>query len=147
MKNKVKKDVSTESISNSTITCQNHHCAYFEKDPGQDIIKWGKTRKGYQKYLCHHCMKVFVETKNTHLYRKQISKSDINIIYRLLSEKHSNRTIEKRTGHHRNTIGNLLKKLLDNPDRAGRIVFLSMKISKSEIDNMWATIRKNQKGI
>ena len=90
------------------ITCQNPECKYFFVESGKDIIKRGKNRAGHQQYYCNHCCRWFVETANTPLYHKHLSKSEIINICKHLVEKNGIRSIERITGHHRDTIGNLV---------------------------------------
>ena len=66
------------------MTCQNPKCRYFLKENGKDILKRGKNRAGHQQYYCNHCCKWFVETANTPLYHKHLSKSDVIGCHRLV---------------------------------------------------------------
>ncbi|MCD4766516.1 MAG: IS1 family transposase, partial [Methanosarcinales archaeon] len=78
---------------------------------GKDILKRGKNRAGHQQYYCNHCSRWFVETANTPLYHKHLSKPEIINICKHLVEKNGIRSIERITGHHRDTIGNLIEDL------------------------------------
>ena len=49
-----------------------------------------------------------METKGTPLYRKRMSEDKIIEICKHPVEKNGTRSIERITGHHRNTIGRLL---------------------------------------
>jgi transposase-like protein len=129
----------------SIITCQNTQCAYFNKVEGKEIIKYGKSRNGRQKYLCKQCKKVFTETYDTHLYGRKLTKAQLNEIYRLLVQKHSIRSIERITGHHRDTISKLSIALSMNPKSTERIIFFSMNIQKAEMDEIWRTLLTNSK--
>jgi transposase-like protein len=132
------------NISQSS-TCKNRDCPYFEKETGKSVIKYGRTKRGFQKYLCQYCNKTFIETQGSHLYNKRLSNDDIIKIYRLLINKNSICSIEKKTNHHKHTISNLLHALLADPKGAENIIFHSIKVKKSDIDNMWDTIHKNIK--
>ncbi|MCZ7369988.1 MAG: IS1 family transposase, partial [Candidatus Methanoperedens sp.] len=93
------------------IACQNPDCKYFSKEEGKDILKRGKNRAGHQQYYCNHCRTWFVETANTPLYHKHLSRKDIIQICKHLVEKNGIRSIERITGFHRDTIGRLLEEL------------------------------------
>jgi hypothetical protein len=58
-----------------------------------------------------------METKGTPLYRKRLSEDEIINICKHLVEKKGIRSIERITGHHRDTIGRLLE---DMAEHAGR---------------------------
>ncbi len=56
-------------------------------------------------------------TKGTPLYRKQLSEGEIINIYKHLVEKNGIRSIERLTGHHRDTIGRLLKDMAEHAEQ------------------------------
>jgi transposase-like protein len=127
------------------IRCPNQKCTSFGVETEQRIIRYGKTQRGYQKYLCLFCKKTFIETQRTHLYDIRLPKDEIIKICRLLIDKNSFRSIKKKTNHHRDTIRNLSLALLADPKSAEKIIFHSINVNKSNIDDMWNTIIKNIK--
>ena len=90
-------------------TCQNPKCKYYLRGQGKDIVKRGKNRALHQQYYCNHCHRWFVETTNTPLYRKQLPESEIINICKHLVERNGIRSLERITGHHRDTIGRSLE--------------------------------------
>lgn len=75
----------------------------------------GKVRRppGNATY-CNHCKKFFMETKGTPLFRKLLSEDENILICKLLVEKNGIRGIERITGHHRDTIGDLLTDIAEH---------------------------------
>jgi len=96
------------------VVCQNNRCRYYLKEDRKDIIKSGKYRTGHQRYYCKHCKSYFMETKGTPLYRKRLSEKEIINICKHLVEKNGIRSIERITGHHRDTIGRLLEDIAEH---------------------------------
>ncbi len=127
------------------ITCQNPDCKYFLKEKGKDILKRGKNRAGHQRYYCNHCHKWFLETTNTPLYHKHLSKSEIIQICKHLVEKNGIRSIERITGHHRDTICRLLEDLAVHAEFVNNILLNEVKLGQFEVDEMWTTIKKNRR--
>ena len=127
------------------ITCQNRGCAYYLREEGKDIIKKGKNRAGHQQYYCFHCGRYFVETANTPLYHKHLSEKEITRICRLLVEKNGIRSIERITGHHRDTIGRLLEDLAVHAEKVNDYLIRNLGLGKFEMDEMWGTIKKNRR--
>jgi transposase-like protein len=75
---------------------------------GKNIIKPASTKStGHQRYYCKHCETYVIETKGTPLYRKHLSEAEIIEVCKHLAEKEGVRSIERITGHHRDTIGRL----------------------------------------
>ena len=127
------------------ITCQNPECKYFNKEQGKDIIKRGKNRANHQQYKCHHCDKIFVETSNTPLFHKHLSEEEIIRICKLLVEKNGIRSIERITGHHRDTIGRLLEDLAEHAEDVNEMLIRNLKVGQFEMDELWTTIKKSRK--
>ncbi|RZB28648.1 MAG: hypothetical protein AEth_01908 [Candidatus Argoarchaeum ethanivorans] len=96
------------------VVCQNPRCRYYLKVKGKDIIKSGRYRTGHQRYYCKHCKTCFMETEGTPLYRKRLSEDEIINICKHLVDKNWMRSIERITGHHRDTIGRLLEDMAEH---------------------------------
>ena len=127
------------------MTCQNQKCRYFLEEKGKDILKRGKNHAGHQQYFCNHCRKWFVETANTPLYHKHLSKKEIIQICKHLVEKNGIRSIERITGHHRDTISRLLEDLALHAEMMNDILLQEIHIGQFEVDEMWSFIKKNRR--
>jgi len=127
------------------VVCQNEKCRYYLKEEGKDIVKRGKYPTGHQRYFCHYCKTFFMETKGTPLYHKHLSKSEIIDICKHLVEKNGIRSIERITGHHRDTIGQLLEDLALHAEMVNSILLHEVKLGQFEVDKMWSFIKKNKR--
>ena len=127
------------------VVCQNEICSYYLKEEGKDIIKRGKYNTGNQRYYCIHCKTFFMETKGTPLYQKHLSKPEIINICKHLVEKNGIRSIERITGHHRDTIGNLIEDLALHAELVNSILLHDVKLGQFEVDEMWTFVKKNKK--
>jgi len=127
------------------VVCQNPRCRYYLKEKGKDIIKSGKYRTGHQRYYCKHCKTYFMETKGTPLYRKRLSEEEIINICKHLVEKNGIRSIERITGHHRDTIGRLLEDMAEHAERVNEYLIHNLGLTQFECDELWTTVKKNRK--
>ena len=60
--------------------CPNEACPDYGKlqdDQQQNVIKFGKTKSGVQRYRCKTCKKTFTETTGTIFFRKRTPKHEI----------------------------------------------------------------------
>ena len=61
--------------------CPNEACPDYGKLQGgqrqQNIIKFGKTEKGVQRYRCKTCKKTFTETTGTIFFRKRTPEAEM----------------------------------------------------------------------
>lgn len=125
------------------IVCPNPECEYYLKVEGKAIIKRGKYKTGHQRYYCKHCGKFFMDTIGTAVYRKHLSGDEIRLIYRLFLEKNGIRSIERITGHHRDTISHLLKDTVKNPKTEEYLV-TQIGLTEDECEKLWATLEKKR---
>jgi len=86
-----------------------------------------------------------METKGTPLYRKRLTEDEIIQICRLLVEKNGIRSIERITGHHRDTIGNLLEDLAEHAEQVNDYLIQELGLTPFECDELWSTIKKNRR--
>ena len=131
--------------SYSPVNCQNYRCKYYLKEKEKNIIKRGKNHADHQIYKCLHCNHTFSETKSTPLYRKRLSEIEITRICKLLVERNAIRSIERITGHHRDTIGTLLEDLSEHAEKVNQTLLHNLSLSQYEMDEFWTTIKKNRK--
>lgn len=127
------------------VVCQNPRCKYYLKEKGKDIIKSGKYSTGHQRYYCKHCRTYFMETKGTPLYRRRLSEEEIIQICKLLVEKNGIRSIERITGHHRDTIGRLLEDLAEHAEKMNEYLVTNVGLSPMECDELWSMVKKNRR--
>jgi transposase-like protein len=125
------------------VVCPNPECAYYLKTEGKSIIKRGKYKTGHQRYYCKHCEKFFMDTIGTAIYRKHLSKEEIRLIYRLFLEKNGIRSIERITGHHRDTISNLLKDTVKN-EKTEEYLINQIGLTDEECEKLWVFLEKKR---
>jgi len=126
--------------------CQNPICRYYQTEKGKDIIKSGKYKStGHQRFYCKHCKTYFMETKGTPLYRKQLHESEIIDICKHLVEKNGIRSIERITGHHRDTIGRLLEDMAEHAEVMNAYLIKNLGLTPFECDDLWSFVKKNKK--
>ena len=86
-----------------------------------------------------------METKGTPLYRKQLPESEIITICKHLVEKNGIRSIERITGHHRDTIGRLLEDMAEHAEEMNEYLIKNLGLTPFECDELWSIVKKNRK--
>ena len=86
-----------------------------------------------------------METKGSPLYRKHLSKEQIITICKHLVEKNGIRSIERITGHHRDTIGHLLEDLAEHAEMINELLIVEVDLDEFELDEMWTFVKKNKR--
>jgi len=128
----------------NTPPCQNPKCKHYQKQKDKNTIKHGKNRAGHQVYKCQHCNKYFTQTKNTPLYRKHLTEQQITNIYKHLVEKKGIRSIERLTGHHRDTIGKLLEDMAKNTTEVNNYLMKDLGLSQYECAELFGCLLKKK---
>jgi transposase-like protein len=57
--------------------CLNEECENYKKVIPENVVKYGQTEKGIQRYRCKTCKKTFTQTKGTMFYRLQHYEEEI----------------------------------------------------------------------
>jgi hypothetical protein len=76
---------------------------------------------------------------------QSLSEQEITKICKLLVERNGIRSIERITGHHRDTIGNLLEDLAEHAELVNQTLLRNLELSQYEMDEFWTTVKKNRK--
>jgi len=127
------------------VVCQNPHCQYYQLEEEKNIIKRGKDKNtSHQRYYCLHCNTFFMETKGTPLFRKHLSETEIISICKHFIEKNGIRSIERITGHHRDTIGNLLTDIAEYATQMNDLLTKELKLTPIECDEFWTFVKKTK---
>ncbi len=133
--------MSVES-QNETV-CPNPGCEYYLRMEGKAVIKRGKYKTGHQRYYCKRCGKFFMDTKGTAVYRKHLPADEIRLVYRLFLEKNGIRSIERITGHHRDTISHLIKGTVKN-QKTEEYLVKQIGLTSSECEKLWGLLEKKR---
>ncbi len=127
--------------------CSNKECPDFRVIGNGNIIRSGKDKNGRQKYKCTTCKKYFIETKNTPFYRKHLKEDEIILLCKLMVEKNSIRSMERITGHHRDTIGNLISDLAKHAKKVNGFLLNNVKMTRIELDEFWTFVKKSKRNL
>jgi len=126
------------------IVCQNPKCEFYHKKGEKNVVKSGKYKTGHQRYYCKHCGKYFMDTVGTSIYRKHLSNDEIRMIYRLYIEGNGIRSIERITGHHRDTISKLLKETIQN-EKTEEYLINQIGLTSNECKKLWKILEAKRK--
>ncbi|MDR0372778.1 MAG: hypothetical protein LBI79_04370 [Nitrososphaerota archaeon] len=135
----------TQLNNQNNIVCQNPKCTHYQKQQNKHIVKQGKyPTTNHQRYHCKHCQTYFMQTKGAPLYRKHLAEQQITNICKHIVEKNGIRSIERLTGHHRDTIGNLLEDMAEHVQSVNDYLIKDLGLSQYECDELWTFIKKRK---
>jgi transposase-like protein len=87
--------------------CPDETCPDYGKrqsDQQHNIIKYGKTKAGRQRYKCQTCGATFTGTKGTIFYRRRTSEDEIIETLALIAEGNRISSLARAKGHKEDTI-------------------------------------------
>lgn len=74
-----------------------------------------------------------------------MSENEIVNICKHLLEKKRIRSIERITGHHRDTIGRLLEDMAEHAEQMNEYFKQKLNLVQSECDELWKVVKQNRK--
>jgi len=75
-----------KQLASAGTFCPSKECHHYAKVNEANIIKFGKTKQGVQRYQCKSCASTFTATRGTLFYRKRTPLKDILETLALLAE-------------------------------------------------------------
>ena len=107
--------------------------------------KFGRTRKGQQRYCCCQCYKTYSDPRNEHLGGMYTAPEKVEAVLKLLVEGCSIRSIQRLTGIDQNTI---MKILVLAGDRCQRLLegkCRNVPVSDVQCDEIWGFVGCKEK--
>ena len=127
--------------------CLNEACEDYNKLNNKNMLKYGKTDKGVQRYRCKTCKKVFAETKGTMFYRVRHSEEEIVECMALVGDRNSLAAIHRAKGIKEETVINWLERATMHVEQVEEYLIGSYKLSRVQMDALWTYVgHKGEKG-
>lgn len=124
--------------------CPNEACPDYGKlqiGQQQNLEKYGKTRKGVQRYRCQTCGKTFTETTGTIFFRKRTPEHEILETLALLAEGSRISSLTRAKGHKEDTILAWLREAAQHAEQLEGVLMKNFKIKRGQLDALWAYVR------
>ena len=124
--------------------CPNEACRDYGKlQEGQsqaNIRKFGKTRRGVQRYQCKTCERTFTETKGTIFYRKRTPEHELLETLALLAEGNRISSLSRVKGFKEDTILEWLREAADHAEQVEEVLLAQYEVKRGQLDALWAYV-------
>jgi aspartate carbamoyltransferase regulatory subunit len=121
--------------------CPNEQCELYGEIEAAQIIRFGKTKNGTQRYRCKGCGQTFTETHGTVFYRRQASRETILETLALLAEGVRVSSIKE------DTILDWLRAAARQAAEVEEALLKDYRISQAQVDGLWTYVgHKGHKG-
>jgi transposase-like protein len=123
--------------------CPDETCPDYGKRQGNqqhNIIKYGKTRAGRQRYKCKTCDGTFTETKGTIFYRRRTSEDEIVDTLALIAEGNRISSLARTKGHKEDTIIDWIREAGQHAEAIEEVLLSEYQLTRGQIDGLWAYV-------
>jgi transposase-like protein len=123
--------------------CPNEVCPDYgklQRDQQANVIKFGTTKRGRQRYKCNSCGKTFTETKGTLFYRRRTPETEIIDTLAHIAEGNRISSLVRTTGHKEDTISDWLREAGQHAEALEEVLLSDYQLSRGQIDGLWAYV-------
>jgi transposase-like protein len=124
--------------------CPNKGCPDYGKlqnDQQQNLGKFGKTRKGVQRFRCRTCGRTFTETTGTIFFRKRTPEHEILETLALLAEGSRISSLTRAKGFKEDTILAWLRQAAQRAEGLDEVLMKDFRVKRGQLDALWAYVQ------
>ena len=122
--------------------CPNRACAHYQQVGGGNIIRYGKTRQGQQRYQCRTCRQTFNAHRGTIFYRCRAAEKDIIEALSMLAEGMSVRGVARVKQVKPDTVLAWLQQAAAHAERLEQVLLTDYALQASQIDALCSYVRR-----
>ena len=137
---KTAKKPKIEQFESPSPFCWNEECPDYGRVDGVNIIKFGFTRKGRQRYRCTTCEKVVAETRGTVFHGKHHAEETIIECLAMLADRNSLAAIHRVKGVKEETVTEWLKQIEPQMEQIEQVLLKDYKLSRAQLDALWTYV-------
>ena len=112
----------------------------LQADQQQNIIKFGKTRQGVQRYRCKMCKGTFTATTGTIFYRKRTPEHEMLEVLALLAERNRISSLSRVKGFKEDTILAWLREAAQHAEAVEKVLLAEFQVERGQLDALWAYV-------
>jgi transposase-like protein len=123
--------------------CPNPKCSAYGKlqtAAQTNIIKFGLTKAGCQRYQCTTCKATFTATKGTLFYRRRVPEAEILDALAQIAEGSRISSVSRTTGHKEDTLLAWLREAAQHVEAIEAVLMVDYHVSRGQLDGLWAYV-------
>ena len=124
--------------------CPNEASTDYGKRQGehqQNIIRFGKTKAGRQRFRCKTCGGTFTETKGTIFYRRRTPEDEIIETLAFVAEGSRISSLTRVKGYKEDTILAWIRDAAEHAEAIEEVLLAKYQIERGQLDALWAYVR------
>ena len=120
--------------------CPNRDCVDFAKTDQGNVIRFGKSRQGKQRFRCKRCSMTFNENYGTIFHGKRYSEQEILETLALLGEGSRITSLSRVKGIKEDTILCWLREAAEHAEALEDLLQERYKVGPAQLDALWSYI-------
>ena len=123
--------------------CPNKTCTDYSKLQGEhqhNIIRFGKTKAGRQRFKCKTCGSTFTETKDTIFYRRHTPGDEIIETLALIAEGSRISSLARVKGYKEDTIRAWIRDAAEHAEAIEEALLAKYQLKRGQLDGLWAYV-------
>lgn len=126
--------------------CPYPECPDFGQVGKGNLIRYGKSRQGQQRFQCKSCRRTFNQRKGTPFYNRKTAVKEMLECLALLAEGTRISSISRVKGIKEDTILSFLREAAQHVEQIETILLNDYRIGRAQIDGLWTYVgHKEQK--
>jgi len=123
--------------------CPHPDCSEYGKlqaEKQKNIQKYGKTKRGVQRFQCCACKHTFTATTGTIFYGKHTSQDEILETLALLAEGSRISSLSRVKGYKEDAILSWLRDAREHLETVEEILLKNYRVTRGQLDAMWGYV-------
>lgn len=125
--------------------CPNENCSKYQAVEAGNIIRYGTSRQGRQRYQCKVCRQTFNEHVNTVFYGCRTAEKDIVEGLQMLAEGMGIRAVARVKGVKPDTVAGWLRRAGAHAERLEQVLLDRYPLQASQIDALYSYVQRKGK--
>jgi transposase-like protein len=126
--------------------CWNEACPEFGRVGAGNLQRYGRTRKGVQRWVCKRCKKVFSATRGTPFHGVHDAEKML-LALSLLGDRMSLRALQRATGVKPDTVLVWMEKAAAHVELIECLLQQRHQLTRAQLDALWTYVgHKGEKG-
>jgi transposase-like protein len=124
--------------------CPHQECSDYGQANKGNVIQYGKSRQGQQRYQCKTCQRTFNEHTGTLFYGRKRSETEILECLAWLAEGVRISSISRTKGIKEDTILAWLREAARHAEQVEAVLLNDYRIGPAQIDGLWTYVGRKE---
>lgn len=129
--------------------CPHEGCAAYGEVGAGNIIQYGMSKQGVQRYYCKRCERAFNANYGTLFYRRRKSADSIIETLALLAKGTSLSAVVEAKGYKEETVRSWLEEAARHVEQVSVVLLQDYDVSAAQVDGLWSFVahKGSKKGL